>query len=142
VKKYIFCIFILAFNLEAKELVFVGSPFSVVESKKSCDVYVESGICMDVAFEIKYEVLEWINAENESEIIEFIGFTHSSGLPNFTSFNYALVFLKEVKGNYLVHNIIPIVELADDYILCISEQTQYKHQCTSKQTLKEYLGSL
>ncbi len=142
VKIFTFSLLIFAFNLHAEEVVFIGSPFSVVESKKSCDNFVESGICMDAAFELKYSVIEWFNTSKEPETIEFIGFTHSTGLPNYTSFNYALIQLKKVRGHYLVKDVKPIVELGDEYIICVSEQVKFKEQCSKTQTIKDYLGSL
>jgi len=142
VKIFTFGLLIFAFNLHAEEVIFIGSPFSVVESERSCDKFVESGICMDVAFELKYSVTEWFSTSKEPETIEFIGFTHSIGLPNFTSFNYALIHLKKVRGHYFIKDVKPIVELGDEYIICVSEQIEYKEQCSKTQTIKDYLGSL
>ena len=141
-KIFTFSLLILAFNLCAEEIVFIGSPYSVVKSEKSCDEFVESGICMDAAFELKYNVIEWLNDSTEPETIEFIGFTHFTGLPNFTSFNYALIHLKKVRRHYLVKDIKPIIELGDEYIICVNEQVKYKEKCSKKQTVKQYLGSL
>jgi len=137
----IFTVFILFFSslLQANDIVFLGSPFSVVESEKSCDKYVESGICMDVAFELKYNVYEWYNENPEPEIIEFIGFTHSSGLPKFTSFNFSLVHLKKVNDHYLVKDIKPVVELEGEYIICVDKQLPYLSECKNRQSVKSYL---
>lgn len=141
-KIFTFSLLLFAFNLHAEEVVFIGSPFSVVESEKSCDKFVKSGICMDVAFELKYNVIEWFNNSEEPEEIEFIGFTHYSGLPKFASFQYALINLKKVKGHFIVKDVKPVVELGDEYILCVDRQLPYLKSCTQKQTVKIYLGSL
>ena len=141
-KIFTFSLLFFAFNLYAEEVVFIGSPFSVVESEKSCDKFVESGICMDVAFELKYNVIEWFNNSAEPEEIEFIGFTHYSGLPKFASFQYALIHLKKVKGHFIVKDVKPVVELGDEYILCVDKQLPYLKNCTKKQTVKSYLDSL
>ncbi len=109
VKVFAFLVLIFSFALEAKDIIFIGSPYSVVESKNSCNNLVESGICMDVAFELKYNVVEWFNTSNETEKIEFIGFTNYSGLAKFTSFQYALIHLKKVKGYYLFKDVKPVV---------------------------------
>jgi len=142
VKVFTFLILIFSSFLEAKDIIFIGSPYSVVESKKPCDNFVESGICMDVAFELKYNIVEWFDTSQEPEEIEFIGFTHYSGLPKFTSFQYALIHLKKVKGFYIVKDVKPVVELGDDYTLCVDKQLPYLKSCVQKQTVKSYLGSL
>jgi hypothetical protein len=142
VKVFAFLVLVFSSCLEAKDIIFIGSPYSVVESKNSCNIFVESGICMDVAFEMKYNVVEWFNTSEEPETIEFIGFTHYSGLPKFTSFQYALIHLKKVKGYYLVKDVKPVVELGEEYTLCVDKELPYLKSCTQKQTVKSYLGSL
>jgi hypothetical protein len=142
VNKFLLFAIIFSLNSYAENLVFVGSPFSVVESENSCEEYVESGICMDVAFELKYDVLEWFDGGDKEEKMEFIGFTHYEGLPHYTSYQYALVFVKKVKGNYVLNDIKPVVELGDDYNICVKERTKIKSECSDIRTVRAYLSLL
>ena len=106
--KLILMIFLLPNLCNAEILAFIGAPISVELLDQSCMDFIEQPtdsefefICMDRAFRLKYRVNEVLHGE-VPEVIEFIGFYHSWGMPDYTTFEPALIILETYKEDLLL----------------------------------------
>ena len=145
--KYFWVLLLAAFNINAETISFIGSPFSVVKSDRPCEHFLSTKdkeiVCMNVAFVLNYEVVEWHSESKPKEDVQFIGFNHFTGLPKYTAFSYALVTLEKHNERFILKDIKPVVNVdsEDDYI-CVKERTMILSECTHIQEVKEYLSTI
>ena len=108
------------FKVNAETISFIGSPVSVVKSDHPCEHFLSTKnrevVCMNVAFVLTYEVVEWYEESKPIEKVEFVGFYHFTGLPKYTAFSYALVILEKRNEYFILKSIKPVVDVdSDDY---------------------------
>lgn len=136
---------LIATDIFAETISFIGTPTSVVKSQYSCEHYLskkdEEVICMNVAFVLNYEVSEWIEDSDPMESVEFIGFYHFSGIPNYTAFPDVLVVLEKHNEYLLLRSIRPILNVDSEVAyVCASELTAKTLECSDIQEVKQYLS--
>ncbi len=147
--KYIGIMLILfvVFKANAETISFIGSPVSVVKSDHSCEYFLSTTdkevVCMNVAFILNYEVLEWYDESKPEEEIQFVGFYHFTGLPKYTAFSYALVTLEKRNKHFILKGIKPVVDVdSEDNYICVKEATMVAAECSQIQEVKEYLSTI
>ena len=145
--KYLWILLFLftASKINAETISFIGSPVSVVKSEHPCEHFLSTRdkeiVCMNVAFILNYEVVEWYGESKPKEEVQFVGFNHFTGLPKYTAFSYALVTLEKHNENFILKGIKPVVNFdSDDDYICVKERTMVADECTETQEVKEYLS--
>ncbi|MCL1095010.1 hypothetical protein [Shewanella kaireitica] len=134
-----------ASKINAETFSFIGSPVSVVKSEHPCEYFLSASdkeiVCMNVAFILNYEVVEWYGESIPKEEVQFVGFNHFTGLPKYTAFSYALVTLERRNEKLILKGIKPVVNVdSDDDYICVKERTMIADECTETQEVKEYLS--
>lgn len=140
-KIFVVCIAMLVGSVARGEvLAFIGAPLAVELSDKSCMDYIEqpdtaSGleeICMDRVFILKYEIQKVISGKATSDAISFIGFYHYWGMPNYTTYEPALIVISTEKGYLHLRYIERVEKYEDNWWVCQEWSESEEEQCTKK----------
>ena len=91
--------------------------------------YIEpEGLCIDVAFDLEYEVDKVMWGEPDQKTIKFVGFYHYHGLPSYTTFGTVLLRLsKNSKGQYILADLKSLYILEDEEDEDEDEEYSYAH---------------
>ncbi len=94
----------------AEVIIFIGNPLAVAASDRSCTEFINTDpgaevekICMDGVFLLRYEIEELYLGEPSNDQIEFYGFYHYAGMPNYTVAPELFFVVKEINDEYITH---------------------------------------
>lgn len=135
-------------NLAASEtLAFIGEAVLAERSKKSCQEYLskaknEDGqleeVCMDRVFNFRYEIKDALIGSSESKEVEFIGFYHYWGLPNYTLLKDALVVLRMSEHGYFLQGVVDATRTANGWVIC-QDWDENEEICKVSISVENYL---
>ena len=97
---------------------------------------------MDRAFVLDYAVIEALTGNSKGANIEFIGFYHYGGLPDYTRYDPALVIL-EASGELMRLRRIDAVEKKDGkWWVCEERSDDDNAECTGGRYVEEILADV
>jgi hypothetical protein len=104
---------------------FIGVPIAAERSPKSCQDYLPTAapgapqeVCMDRAFLLRYQVLEWISESRSDSVVDMVGFYHYWGLPEYTRYEPALVVAGYINGHLRMRRIEQVWEEDGGWWVC------------------------
>ncbi len=120
-------LFLSASAIAEDTLAFVGEAILAERSKTSCQDYLskekdEDGqleeVCMDRVFKLRYEIKETLIGSESKNEVDFIGFYHYWGLPNYTLLKDALVVLRMSEHGYFLQGVEEVTKSSDGWVVC------------------------
>jgi hypothetical protein len=142
------CVCLLAASVNAQTIVFIGSPRAVELSMHGCDEYLPAAqpngdiVCLDRAFLLRYQVERRLLGAFAADTIEFVGFHHYRGMPNYTLYEPALIVLERLGGHWLLRRIEFIEERRGRWWVCDEWPERQEDECTIgrfvEQVVEEY----
>ena len=141
-------IFLLIFAQvsRAEVYAFIGSPVLAEKTGESCMKYMKEpdAICMDMAFRLVYKIEKQLKGSIQEPTIEMVGFYHYRGLPAYTDYDPALLFVSGSPQNgFILKSIEPVLggDEEDAYI-CKQRSTSDEEECPEKEDIENHVAQL
>lgn len=140
---------LISLHCFGETLVLVGSPMAAARSDISCaDLAVKKPIekqldeiCMDSVFELRYEIKTVLAGQYSGREVEFYGFYHYQGLPDFTVYDPALLVLDRHPKGLVLRRVEPVTKRDNRWWLC-TKYSESDDECKSGKYVDEYLSHL
>ncbi len=134
----------------AEVIAFIGAPLSVERSDKPCVEYIEQpksesgleAICMDRVFLLKYEVANVLAGSLQNGPVNFVGFYHYSGMPNYTMYEPALVILSREKNHLQLRYIERAEKRDDNWLVCQEWSEEKEGKCTKEVKAEHFIANV
>lgn len=124
-------VLLVASVAQAEVVAFIGSPLAVRVNPTKCgEFFPPDVICMDRAFDLTYTVDEVLHGAVDNDTLQFVGFYHYSGMPDYTVLPKALVVIRRHK-DFFVSCAIHAVEKRDSaWWVCDEWPENEEDECT------------
>jgi hypothetical protein len=127
----------------ADVIAFIGSPRAVAVSEKGCQEYVpREVICADRAFILTYDVLERLTAGSRGSVVEFVGFFHYPGLPDYTRYDPALVIVERFGRSLRLKRIEPLERIDGRWWVCEEWPESADGRCVRGRYVEEIVADV
>jgi hypothetical protein len=147
-RRLLVCLCLLAASANAQTIAFIGSPRAVELSMHGCDEYLAAPqangdiVCLERAFLLRYQVDRHLLGATGAATIEFVGFHHDRGMPNYTLYEPALIVLHRVGRHWLLRRIEFIEQRRGRWWVCEEWPESQEEDCTVgrfvEQIVQEY----
>jgi hypothetical protein len=137
-----------AFPVYAETLTIVGSPELVEDRGESCSDYIdqtpneegEITLCPNKALHFRYSVLNVVQGVHTEPSINFIGFYHYDGFPDYVQYGAALIILREEEGRYFLEYIDAAIENDDgDWEVCNEWSEDGEADCLERVNVADFV---
>ena len=128
---------------KAETYAFVGSPVLAERTEESCMDYMKdpNAVCMDMAFRLVYKIEKMLKGSYAERTIEMIGFYHYRGLPEYTQYDPAILFVSGSSQNgFILKSIEPVLggDEEEEYI-CTQWSTSEEDICILRESVESYV---